>query len=247
MKDMNMKTKQCSKCKEVKPVDCFSKRKSRKGGLQSYCKSCRAEYYKANREKIAECSRKHYEANRGKLLEYKRNYSEENREKLLEYKRKYYEENREKLLEYGRKYYEENKAKFAGYGRKYREENADKIAEKDRKYREANPEKVAERKRKYREENPAKVKAYHHNRRASKANAAGTCSAEQLKARFDYYGNRCAVCGSDEKLHADHRIPLSRGGSNHPANFIPLCQSCNLSKGTKTEAEFKQFFKGENQ
>ena len=42
---------------------------------------------------------------------------------------------------------------------------------------------------------------------------------------------RCQDCGSTERLHVDHIIPVSRGGPNHVANLRVLCRSCNLSKG----------------
>lgn len=36
----------------------------------------------------------------------------------------------------------------------------------------------------------------------------------------------------------DHRIPLSRGGTDDLSNLAMACQSCNASKGPKTPAEF---------
>ena len=192
------KTKTCSKCGEVKLVDCFSKQKGSKGGLRNTCKSCDAEQ-----------SRKYYESNKAEVIERKRKYRKANPEKVAE------------------------------SSLKWRKANPEKVAETRRNWQRANPEKVAESSLKWRKANPEKERAKKLRRRARKAGAAGNCTVEQLKARFDYYGNKCYNCGSDEKLHADHRIPLSRGGSNHPANIIPLCRSCNSSKGTKTETEFK--------
>jgi 5-methylcytosine-specific restriction endonuclease McrA len=56
-------------------------------------------------------------------------------------------------------------------------------------------------------------------------------------ARIAFFGGRCAYCrGPYEAL--DHSIPISRGGSNHPANIRPVCRSCNQSKHTKTPVEF---------
>ena len=42
---MDMATKQCTKCKEVKSVEEFNKSKRNKDGLQSYCKECQKNYY----------------------------------------------------------------------------------------------------------------------------------------------------------------------------------------------------------
>lgn len=41
------------------------------------------------------------------------------------------------------------------------------------------------------------------------------------------------------ELTEDHRIPLSRGGTDWIANIVPCCLSCNCSKGNKTELGLK--------
>jgi len=112
---------------------------------------------------------------------------------------------------------------------------------RSRKWYKANPERKKESSREWQKENPEKVVAKGQKRRALKANADGTATYEQIKARFQYHENRCYYCGDNESgLHIEHRIPFSRGGSNWPANLVPSCPSCNLQKGTKTETEFKK-------
>ncbi|MDS1774062.1 HNH endonuclease signature motif containing protein [Vibrio vulnificus] len=52
---------------------------------------------------------------------------------------------------------------------------------------------------------------------------------------------RCAICKSDltgaislgKKIHIDHIVPISRGGTNDPTNLQVLCEACNLSKGNR--------------
>ena len=48
--------KQCSKCKEEKPFDCFNKDKHKNDGLATYCKVClkaaKALYYQKNKDKV---------------------------------------------------------------------------------------------------------------------------------------------------------------------------------------------------
>ena len=44
---------------------------------------------------------------------------------------------------------------------------------------------------------------------------------------------RCALCGRPidfESMTIDHKIPLSRGGTNDFANLQPTCGVCNLLK-----------------
>lgn len=46
-------------------------------------------------------------------------------------------------------------------------------------------------------------------------------------------GGSCVRCGSTERLHFDHVIPVAKGGSNEGANIQLLCQPCNLKKSDK--------------
>ena len=41
----------------------------------------------------------------------------------------------------------------------------------------------------------------------------------------------CQICGSDQNLTQDHKIPRSKGGSNSLANKWLLCLKCNMEKG----------------
>lgn len=46
-------------------------------------------------------------------------------------------------------------------------------------------------------------------------------------------GGACMRCGSKEKLHFDHVIPVAKGGGNDLENVQILCASCNLKKSDK--------------
>lgn len=50
----------------------------------------------------------------------------------------------------------------------------------------------------------------------------------RLKARFR---DCCAYCGAKSlELQMDHVIPLAKGGRHAPANILPACPPCNISK-----------------
>src|SRR5687767_3459002 len=55
----------------------------------------------------------------------------------------------------------------------------------------------------------------------------------------------CAYCGSTERIEADHRIPLDRGGSNEIGNILPACRHCNRRKHRRTEEEFRSLLQAE--
>lgn len=55
--------------------------------------------------------------------------------------------------------------------------------------------------------------------------------AKAVKAENPY----CAVCGSEEDLHADHIIPWSKGGAPYDIDNIQvLCRKHNQEKSNKT-------------
>jgi len=92
-----MKTKRCSKCKEIKPIYKFGKDKRHKDYHTSLCKNCLKEYskqyYKNNIEKIRESKRKWNKNN----SEYMKKYQKNNRERINECSRKQYKNNPEKI------------------------------------------------------------------------------------------------------------------------------------------------------
>lgn len=50
----------------------------------------------------------------------------------------------------------------------------------------------------------------------------------------------CAYCGqSVPKLHQEHVIPVARGGRHSIGNLLPVCPSCNRSKGKRLLVEWR--------
>ncbi len=77
-----------------------------------------------------------------------------------------------------------------------------------------------------------------------------TFSSEQQNDVFDKTSGNCAYCekqlawsnygreGSRGAWEVDHRIPLSRGGTDHLNNLSAACIDCNRAKGDMTAREF---------
>ena len=75
-----------------------------------------------------------------------------------------------------------------------------------------------------------------HLRRAAKVNAL--IAPVDEKKIYALCNNRCAYCGSAERLTLDHVVALANGGSHTEDNLVVACKSCNSSKGQKPLEEW---------
>ena len=126
--------KKCTKCKEVKDFDEFSKDKRNKDGKQSRCKSCQKEYNiknkdknkdkrKAPTEEQKERRKKHRQENKEFFKKKDREYYQKNKH----IRQKYRKDNKERLLKYTHEYYQNNKKKIRILRDKWSKENKEKI------------------------------------------------------------------------------------------------------------------------
>lgn len=157
--------------------------------------------------------------------------------------------------------------------KRWRERHPEAWAEQRKRYAERHPEKAAERQQRYserhREERAAKALArYHANakelnrqaydrlgpagskaknakRRARENGVAGELSATDIQDLFREQEGRCYYCRKRlAAFELDHKVPLSRDGSNDRANVALACRTCNQRKGQMTEEEFRHRRKG---
>lgn len=88
----------------------------------------------------------------------------------------------------------------------------------------------------------AKYRATHavseQRRRARKRGNGGTFTSAEWRDKCALLGNVCIYCGEAKPLTIDHKVPLSRGGTNDITNIVPACRDCNLTKRAMTAYEF---------
>lgn len=101
------------------------------------------------------------------------------------------------------------------------------------------PEQQAKRRAYYRK-HPEDAKARWRKRRATKHNAGGNHTSNDIEILRKGQGNICWWCGKPlgEKVHIDHRVALSLGGSDNAENLCITCPECNLRKHNKMPWEW---------
>lgn len=107
-----------------------------------------------------------------------------------------------------------------------------------REWYHANKERAKARTRRWKREHPDAVRLYGQRRRGA-TDKTDSFSREEWLAVVASWQHRCAYCGREAPLTADHGLPLSRGGRNTIDNILPACGRCNSQKNTKTEDEFR--------
>jgi 5-methylcytosine-specific restriction endonuclease McrA len=140
------------------------------------------------------------------------------------------------------------------YGREWIKRNPEKARQAMRRWRKRHPEQHNAERRDfyarhrdtelarldaYRRANPHVPRAAQQRRRAREVGADGSYSSREWIDLQIFYGCRCAYCDSGGPLHADHAIPLSRGGDNYIENIRPACPPCNQRKHKLTEDEYR--------
>lgn len=119
------------------------------------------------------------------------------------------------------------------------------------RWRQADPERFLANSRKWAElrkeltkvwaaNNPYRRQCAARNYYIKKSGAEGKFTADDIN-KLKIQQSWTCLCGFDlhKGFHVDHKMPLSRGGSNWPSNLQLLCARCNTSKGAKTMEEWR--------
>lgn len=118
--------------------------------------------------------------------------------------------------------------------------NRQRLLDRKKAYRLANQDKIKEQLREWRRGNPERVRFHTRLRKAKIRGAKGTFTQSDIDLIYKNQKGRCWWCNKKIKgtPHMDHRIPVSRGGSNNPSNIVLACAFCNQSKHDKLPHEW---------
>ncbi len=142
--------------------------------------------------------------------------------------------------EYYAEYRRNNKERLKEHHLAWRIRNREKINEYSKLYREANPDRCRKAVSDWSKANKVQKAANEAKRRALKAESDGSWSATDIANLLKHQHHKCIACLKDisKGFHVDHRVPLSKGGSNDFLNLDLLCPKCNLSKSNQDPLVF---------
>lgn len=215
--------KVCSACKINKEGIEFSKSKKGLHKLGAWCKSCRLDYNRKNKDHINTLrrSRRKDSAYKIKALEYSRIWSIKNPEKLKAKRNRCKLQNRIRSL----KYYHENKQKIIPIK-----------VQKNKIHRNSSP--IHNLKSRLRSRLKGVLKGKY--KKSSRTMEILGCSIEYFKAHLESLFQPGMTWENRRLWHIDHIIPLSSGKNEmdlyrlcHYTNLQPLWATDNLKKGSK--------------
>ncbi len=242
MDSSDIPQKQCSTCPNSYPAtpEFFDRDRQKKDGLSPKCKPCRKAHHAAHvDEQYLEYHRQYYQEHKEELSQKKKaNYD---KEKRRHYNSAHRAQNAERMRQYRQT--PKNKAYREEYGPRHYQAHRIERIEKRRQYYELHKDEINARRRQYRKEHPEIVsgidRAHKHKRKAQKRAVGGSYTAQQIQEQLKRQKSRCYYCKAKlETWHADHIVPLARGGSNDISNIVIACPACNMHKHDKPPHEW---------
>jgi hypothetical protein len=228
-----MTTKICKICNQEKVVDCFSKRKRSKDGMQTSCKDCMKNM----------CSR-WYQNNKEDHAEYNKQWIESNKEQRKQQQKQYYQTNREKHKQQMKDWYLLNRERANAKSKQWQSLNKNRMRLNAAEYSYKRLKKDIN----YKLIKILRTRLYNALKNSQKKGSAVKdlgCTIQELKV---YLESKFLPGMSWENYglhgwHIDHIVPLSRFNLEdaeqlkkacHYTNLQPLWAEDNLVKSNKT-------------
>lgn len=162
-------------------------------------------------------------------------HRENNKEKLKAYFKAYAADNKEIINAKHRAYYAANKEILSIRKKEYRKANPEKFVNRSKNYYKNNTVECLARTKNYRINNQSRYLILNRRRRAKINKSVGHTTLEETLDILKNQQYRCVYCGTDitYRHHADHIMPISKGGTSWKDNIQMLCPYCNCSKHNK--------------
>jgi len=215
------------------------------------------EYVKLNKEKIADYKKNYATKNKKEIAEYKANYAKLNKEKISQYMINYAVANKEKLRNYyfqrralldsqlkekRKNYYAKNKVAMLEKQKAYYVKNKSEISKRTSNYYARNRIRIIEKTKEWGGTQKGKaVKIATNSKRRAIKKLAKVIDEQKIKDWIKQWKSliivNCHWCKNQfapSKCHADHVMPLSKGGDHSMENLVIACASCNHRKNAKT-------------
>lgn len=236
-------SKTCTKCGQIKALDCFSRhngKKASKSGFRASCKSCDVEankiYRANNKAKVNDAKKRWNEKNKASksLSDFK--YRSANQEKIKRRTASWRLENLEQLKQEAKAYRIEHRLEKAAKDNLYSKANPEVNRAAVQRYRENHPDRTRISGKRWRRKNPEYARQRSQSRRQWITSQKFKVTQKEMR---QLYAMPCFYCGQQSE-HVDHIVPLSRGGRHSIGNLTGACKACNLSKGAKFISEWKK-------
>jgi 5-methylcytosine-specific restriction endonuclease McrA len=153
------------------------------------------------------------------------------------WEREYYLRNREKIIAQNTAWARANRDKVNEWTRKTRAADPEKRRAWEKANYDKDPERYYRKQRAWNEKNPWKVWFYRWKR--NERLRGQEYDPETLDWIKNLVDPTCTYCGGMAQT-IDHRMPRSKGGTNHRENLTPVCHRCNQRKGSKDADVFIQ-------
>ena len=149
---------------------------------------------------------------------------------------------------------QKKKKKNKYYWRQYRKDNKDICLRIAQRYRLNNRISYLKKARKWRLSHPLERKRQQQRNKSMRKQQGGNISIKIIQLIYEdnikkYGALTCYLCLNPIRFGEDsleHKIPLSRGGTNLYNNLAIACQKCNSKKHTKTEKEYRRIYGKDN-
>lgn len=142
--------------------------------------------------------------------------------------------------EHNSTYGKTHRAEKAANMREWRKRNPERALEISREGYRRNPAKRMQATRDWARRHPEASRAAARKRRALKYENGGSHTDQDIHLLYQSQKGLCWWCEKPvgKKYHVDHRVPLSRGGSDDARNLCISCPACNNSKYNKLPHEW---------